>query len=68
MFHDIPQTTALYVKHGRTHFFLFTTLGVVEGYSIYFNLIRWLVYLVAVTAKDKVTVFRTVDTMPLISE
>jgi len=35
---------------------------------MYFNLIAWLVYLAAVTAKDKVTVFRTVDTMPLISE
>jgi len=41
---------------------------VVEGYSVYFNLIAWLVYLAAVTAKDKVTVFRNVDTMPLISE
>jgi hypothetical protein len=49
-------------------FFLFTTLDVVEGYSMYFNLIAWLVYLAAVTAKDKVTVFRTVDMMPLISE
>ena len=35
---------------------------------MYFNLIAWLVYLAAVTAKNKITVFRTVDTMPLISE
>jgi hypothetical protein len=41
---------------------------VVEGYSMYFNLIAWLVILAAVTAKDKVTVFRTANMMPLISE
>jgi len=35
---------------------------------MYFNLVAWFVYLVAVTATDKVTVFRNVDTMPLISE
>jgi len=67
MFHKFPQTTALYVKCGRTHFFIFTTLDVVECYSMYFNLVTWLVYLAAVTAKDKVTMFRNVDTMPLIS-
>jgi len=35
---------------------------------MYFNLVTWLVYLAAVTAKDKVTMFRNMDTMPLISE
>jgi len=51
------------------HFFcLFTTLDVVEGYSMYFNLITWLVILAALTAKDKVTMFRTANMMPLISE
>lgn len=68
MFHKFSQTTALYVKCSRTHFFLFTTLNVVEGYSMYFNLVAWFVYLMAVTATDKVTVFRNVDTMLLISE